>query len=183
MQLKTDNDPTLRSETNDRVAHRHPQRLAEGRDGSAMSMDDTGRGDPSGPEVLQHGEQPQGELAGQAPVGELELDAHGLPIENRPTTIRTYLLATAGLICGLVSVTLVVAEVVEYANHSRISNPALYMGQAAGIIGVVVALVTADDAEKQSRWAERICKAAFWLGGIGFLILLLFDAGLNKWSS
>jgi hypothetical protein len=33
--------------------------VAQGRDGNAMTEDDTGCGDPPDPEVAQHGEQPQ----------------------------------------------------------------------------------------------------------------------------
>ena len=60
-----------------------------------MTIDDTGWGDPADPEIAQHGEQPQDELADQPLVGELELDADGLPIQDRPAPSQTYLIATA----------------------------------------------------------------------------------------
>jgi len=54
-----------------------------------MTEGDTGWGDP--PEVAQ----PQVWLASQPWMGELELDADGLPIQDRPAPSQTYLIATA----------------------------------------------------------------------------------------
>jgi hypothetical protein len=105
--------------------------MAQGRDGNAMTEDDTGRGDPPDPEIAQHGEQPQDGLAGQPRIGELEPDADGLPIQNRPATSRTYLIATACLAGGLVSAGLAVTEIAEYVKHNRVDNLAI-LGMVIG---------------------------------------------------
>lgn len=87
-----------------------------------MTEDDTGWGDPPDPEIAQHGEQPQDVLAGQPRIGELEPDDDGLPIQNRPATSRTYLIATACLAGGLVSVGLPLRELTAVTVRSALKD-------------------------------------------------------------
>jgi hypothetical protein len=87
-----------------------------------MTIDDTGWGDPPDPEVAQSGEQPQDGPAGQPQIGEFELGADGLPIQNRPAASRTYLIATACLVGGLVSIGLAATEIAEYAHTSGLAT-------------------------------------------------------------
>ena len=144
-----------------------------------MTIDDTGWGDPPDPEVAQHGEQPQDGLAGQPQIGELELDADSLPIQNQPTTSQTYyLIATACLVGGLVSVGLAVTEIAEYANHNRVGSLAI-LGMIIGALAGPTALAMND--EKPPGWANRINIVAVWLAAIGFFSLLLFYMGQHGW--
>jgi DivIVA domain-containing protein len=125
-------------------------------------------------QVAQSGEQPQDKLAGQPQIGELELDADSLPIQNRPATSRAYLTATACLVGSLVSVGLAAAEIAEYARHNRVDNVAilgLVIGGLAGSAAVV------NDNDKRLGWAHRINTVAAWLGFIGFFSLLFLYGG------
>ena len=144
-----------------------------------MTEDDIGWGDPPDPEVAQHGEQPQDGLAGQPRIGEFELDADGLPIQNRPAASWTYLIATACLAGGLVSVGLAATEIAEYANHNRIGNLAI-LGMVIGALAGLTA--AAVNEEKPPGWAARINTVAVWLAVIGFSSLLLFFAGQHGWG-
>ena len=128
-------------------------------------------GDPPDPEIAQHGEQPQDGLAGQPRIGELEPDADGLPIQNRPTTSRTYLTATACLAGGLVSVGLAVTEIAEYVKHNRVDNLAILGMVIGGLAGFTAAVV---NDEKPPGWAGRINTVAVWLAVTGFSSLLFF---------
>jgi hypothetical protein len=152
--------------------------VAQGRDGNAMTEDDTGWGDRPNPEVAQHGEQPQDGLSDQPRIGELELDADSLPIQNRPTTSGTYLIATTCLVGGLVSVGLAVTEMAEYANHNRIGNLAI-LGM---IIGALAGLTAAAiNTETRPGWAHRINTVAASLAIIGFVSLAVLYAGQHEW--
>jgi hypothetical protein len=116
--------------------------------------DDTGCGDP--PEVAQ----PQDGLASQPRMGELELDADSLPIQNRPATSRTYLIATACLVGSFVSVGLAGTEIAEYAHHDRIGNLAI-LGMVIGALAGLTAWAVND--EKPPGLAYRINTVAAWL--------------------
>ena len=144
-----------------------------------MTEDDTGWGNPPNPEVAQHGEQPQDGLAGQPPIGEFELDADGLPIQNQPTTSRTYLqIATACLAGGLASVGLAVTEIVEYAHHNRVGSLAI-LGMIIGALTGLTVLVV--NAEQPPGLAHRINTVAAWLALLGFFWLLFFFLGQHGW--
>jgi hypothetical protein len=144
-----------------------------------MTEDDIGWGNPPNPEVAQHGEQPQDGLAGQPPIGELELDADGLPIQNRSTTSQTYyLIATACLVGGLVSVGLAVTEIAEYAHHNRVGNLAI-LGMIIGALAGFTAAVAND--EQPPGWAHRINTVAAGLALLGFFWLLFFYLGQHGW--
>jgi hypothetical protein len=109
-----------------------------------MTIDDTSWGDPPDLEVPQHGEQPKDGLAGQPQIGEFELGADGLPIQNRPTASRTYLIATACLVGGLVSVALAATEIAEYAYYNRVGNLAI-LGMVIGALAELTAWVVSDE--------------------------------------
>jgi len=109
-----------------------------------MTEDDTGWGDPPDPEVAQHGGQPQDGLAGQPRIGEFELDADGLPLQNRPAASWTYPVATAGLVGGLVSVALAATEIAEYAYYNRVGNLAI-LGMVIGALAELTAWVVSDE--------------------------------------
>ena len=143
-----------------------------------MTEDDTGWGDPPDPEVAQHGGQPQDGLAGQPRIGEFELDADGLPLQNRPAASWTYPVATAGLVGGLVSGALAATEIVEYAHHNRVGNLAI-LGMIIGVIGGGAAAAVND--EKPPGWANRINTVAVWLVLIGFFSLLTLYGGQHGW--
>lgn len=138
-----------------------------------MTEDDTGWGDP--PEVAQ----PQDGLASQPRMGELELDADGLPIQNRPTASQNYLIATACLAGGLVSVGLTVTEFAEYAHHNRVGNLAIVGMVIAALAGLTVVAVTEE--EKPPGWAHRISTVAASLALISFFSLLFLFLGQHGW--
>jgi hypothetical protein len=137
-----------------------------------MTIDDTGWGDPPDPEVAHHGEQPQDGLADQPRTGELELDADGLPIQDRPATSRTYLIATACLAGSLVSAGLAVTEIAEYAHHNRVGSLAI-LGMAIGALAGLTAAVVND--VKPPGWGGRIKTVAVWLAGISFPVCCSFS--------
>jgi DivIVA domain-containing protein len=62
---------------------------------------------------------------GKAQDGEPELDADSLPVQDQPATSQTYLIATACLVGGLVSVGLAATQIAEYAHHNRVGNLAI----------------------------------------------------------
>jgi DivIVA domain-containing protein len=130
-------------------------------------------------QVAQSGEQPQDKLAGQPQIGELELDAHSLAIQNRPATSQAYLTATACLVGSLVSVGLAAAEIAEYARHNRVDNLAI-LGLVIGGLAGSAALV--NDNDKRLGWAHRISTVAVWLGFIGFFSLLFLYGGQRGWG-
>jgi hypothetical protein len=54
-----------------------------------MNTDNAGPGNPSSPDEPGDGEQPQGLLPGQPETHqELELDAYGVPVQDRPVKGR-----------------------------------------------------------------------------------------------
>jgi hypothetical protein len=82
--------------------------------------------------------------AAKAQDGEPELDADSLPVQNQPTTSRTYLIATACLAGGLVSVGLAVTEIAEYVNQNRVGSLAI-LGMIIGALAGLTALVMNDE--------------------------------------
>ncbi len=111
---------------------------------------------------------------GKAQDGEPELDADSPPVQDQPTTSRTYLIATACLVGGLVSVGLAATEIAEYAHHNWVGSLAI-LGM---IIGALAGLTTvAVNEEKPPGWARRINTVAAWLALIGFFWLLFFFMG------
>jgi hypothetical protein len=151
--------------------------VAQGRDGSALTEDDTGWGNPHDPEVGQDGEQPHDGLAGQPRTGEVELDADSLPIQNRPEASLVYLIAASCLAGSLVSVWVAVIEM-DLAAHNRVGNLAIVgmvIGALAGLAAVAV------NEEKPRGWAGRINIAAAWLALISFSTLLLLFLGQHGW--
>lgn len=129
--------------------------------------------------AAQSGEQPQDELAGRPQIGELELGADSLPIQNRPATSQAYLTATACLVGSLVSVGLVAAEIAEYAHHNRVDTLAI-LGLVIGGLAGTTALV--NDNDKPLGWAHHINTVAVWLGFIGFFSLLVLYGGTHGWE-
>jgi len=127
-------------------------------------------------QVAQSGEQPQDEVAAPPQIDELELDADSLPIQNRPATSRTYLIATACLAGGLVSVGLAAAEIAEYAHYNRVGNLAI-VGMVIGALAGLTAAAVNDDM-KPPGWAHRINTVAAWLAVIGGATLLFLYGAL-----
>jgi tetratricopeptide (TPR) repeat protein len=114
----------------------------------------------------------------EAAQRELELDAESLPIQNRPATSRTYLIATSCLAGSLVSVGLAVTEIAEYVKHNRVGNLAI-LGMVIGALAGITAVAVNE--EKPPGWAGRINTVAAWLAGIGFFSLLFFYGGQHGW--
>lgn len=115
---------------------------------------------------------------GKAQDGEPELDADRLPVQNQPATSQTYLIATAGLVGGLVSVGLAATEIAEYAHHNRVGSLAI-LGMIIGALAGLTAL--AMNEEKPPGWANCINTVAAWLALIGFFSLLIFYTGQHGW--
>jgi hypothetical protein len=135
-----------------------------------MTEGDTSWGDP--PEVAQ----PQDGLASQPRMGELELDADSLPIQNRSATSQTYLIATACLAGSLVSVGLAVTDIADYPNGVG------YLAILGVIVGALAGCTAAENIEKPPGWAARINTVAVWLAVIGVASLLLFFVGQHGWG-
>jgi DivIVA domain-containing protein len=116
---------------------------------------------------------------GKAQDGEPELDAYGLPVQDQPATSRTYLIATACLAGGLVSVGLAATEIAEYAHHNRVGKLAI-LGMIIVALAGPAALVVNDD--QPPGWAHRINTVAAWLAAIGVFTLLTFYGGQHGWT-
>lgn len=114
----------------------------------------------------------------EATQRQLELDASSRPIQNRPTTSQTYLIATTGLAGSLVSAGLAITEIAEYAHHDRVGNLTI-LGMVIGALAGLTAAVAND--KKPSGWAYRINIVAAWLAGTSFSCLLLFFLGQHGW--
>jgi DivIVA domain-containing protein len=149
--------------------------MAQGRDGIAMTEDDTSWDDRPDPEVAQ----PQDGVAGQPRIDELELDADSVPIQNRPATSQPYLSATACLAGSLVSVGLAVTEIAEYAHYNRVGNLAI-LGMVIGALAGITA--AAVNEQKPPGWAYRINIIAAGLALISVSTLAVFFLGQHGWG-
>ena len=115
---------------------------------------------------------------GKAQDGEPELDADSLPVQDQPTTSQTYLIATACLVGGLVSVGLAVTEIAENAIHNRVGSltiPGMIIGALAGLTALAMNL------EKPPGWAHRINTVAALLAATGLFSLLPLFLGQHGW--
>ena len=119
-------------------------------------------------------------LTGQPRSGGLDVDAGGPPDQNWPATSQAYLIASACLAGGLVSVGLAVTEIAEDVKHNRVGNLAI-LGMVIGALAGITAVAVND--EKPPGRAYRINTVAAWLALIGFVSLLLFYAGQHKWGN
>jgi hypothetical protein len=132
-QLRADNDSTLRSETNNRVGLETRSCWLEGRDGSAMTIDDTGRGDPPGPEVPPQGEQPHEGLADRLPVGELKPDQTRLIAARVTIGIMAY--------AFLVLLSLLTVSLVTSGGSWSALYTAMYDNGKPGFVGQMIVWV------------------------------------------
>ena len=116
---------------------------------------------------------------GKAQDGEPELDADSLPVRDQPATSQTYLIATACLVGGLVSVGLAATEIAEYANPNPVGSLAI-LGMIIGALAGLTAV--AANLDQPPGWANRINTVAAWLAGFGFFNLLIFYGGQHGWT-
>jgi hypothetical protein len=122
-----------------------------------MTTDNPGQNDPSGLPVPQDGEQPQDTLLGQPQGDELELDAYGVPVQDRPAKGRVYLGVAASSVCAVISAALLI---VARASHNYYNLPAwqVWLGAGAGLLAAFLAKMTLNRAERRSSNLE-------WRGG------------------
>ena len=135
-----------------------------------MTTDDRGQNDPSGLPVSQDGEQPQDTLLGQPQGREPELDAYGVPVQDRPAKGRVYLGVTASSVCVVISAWLLI---VARTSHSYYNSLAwqVWLGAGAGLLATFLAMMTLKRAEKEKQQlgvAGRIILRAIAI--VGFLL-------------
>jgi hypothetical protein len=100
-----------------------------------MTTDDTGQGDLSGLPVPQNGVQPEDALPGQPQADRAELDAYGVPVQDRPAkTVRTYLLVAAALACSIGGIGLGVVEVNQADAHKPVNE---YLGGLGFVLSLL----------------------------------------------
>jgi hypothetical protein len=137
-----------------------------------MHTADGGPGNPSSPDEPWDGQQPQDLLPGQPHARELELDAYGVPVRERPAKGRAYLLVAAGgLICGGVSVWLAVMDI-----RAKLPLDLVILGFLLGSLSVVSFVLLRVGDEKRSKQHQRAILAMAGAGlilGFGGVILLI----------
>ena len=100
-----------------------------------MTTDDTGQGDLSGPPVPQNGVQPEDALPGQPQADRAELDAYGVPVQDRPAKAgRTYLLVAAALACCIGGIGLGVVTVNQADAHKPVNG---YLGGLGFVLSLL----------------------------------------------
>jgi hypothetical protein len=136
-----------------------------------MTTEDPGQNESSGLPVPQYGEHPKDTPLGQAQGDELELDAYGLPVQDRPARSRVYLGMTASSVCALISASLLI---VARTSHNYYNFPAwqVWLGAGAGLLASFLAMGTLNRAkkEKQLGMAGQITlRAIVIVGFLGFI--------------
>ena len=126
-----------------------------------MTTDDLGQSDLSGLPVPQDGEQPQDTLVGQPQDGKLELDAYGVPVQDRPAKGRIYLGVTASSVCAAISAWLLIVARISH-NYSNYPAWQVWLGAGAGLLATFLAMRTLERAEKgeASTWSGGPCLMA-----------------------
>jgi hypothetical protein len=139
-----------------------------------MTTDDPGQNYPSGLPMPQDGEQPQDKLLGQPQSGEPELDAYGVPVQDRLAKGRVYLGVTASSVCAVISAGLVI---VARASHNYYNFPAwmVWLGAGAGLLASFLAMGTLNRAKRQMQLGMAgpiILRAIAIVGFLGFVLMV-----------
>ena len=132
-------------------------------DGDGMTTADTHAGEPSSLEDSRHGELPQS--------GEPELDAHGVPVQDRPASGRISLGVTACLIATVISTAL---PIVALKYHSVRSVPRwlALLAVGAGFLASGLAATILGRAEKKKQQLGVANRSILVAGGIVGLLAL-----------
>jgi len=132
-----------------------------------MTTDDTGQNDTSGLLVPRDGEQPQG--------GEPEVDAYGVPIQDRPANGRISLGVTACLIATVVSIALPIVAL-KYHSTRNVPGWLAWLGVGAGFLAAGVAATILSGAGKKKQQlgvaSRSILIAGFIVGLLAVAIML-----------
>ena len=97
--------------------------VARAERGKGMSPDDADPGNPSSPDDSRDGAQSQDPQPGQPATHELELDAYGMPVQDRPAKGRAYLLVAGCFFFGGVSAWLgIMNYLAKLPNHYRVAG-------------------------------------------------------------
>jgi hypothetical protein len=132
-------------------------------DGDGMTIADTHAGGPSSLKDSRHGELPQS--------GEPELDAHGVPVQDRPANGRISLGVTACLIATVVSIALPIVALKYHSVHSVPRWLAL-LAVGAGFLASGLAATILGRAEKKKQQLGVARRSIFVAGGIVGLLAL-----------
>ena len=161
-----------------------PGRQSKGRDGNAMTTGDPGENVPSSGTDSQDGGQPQDVLLGQPQGFEPELDAYGVPVQDRSAKGLVYLGLIACPICAAVSALLAIVS----RKYSVGSVPAglAWLGAAAGILAAVPANMILRQAEKKKQHlgpaSRGTLRAATVVGYLGFIFMMAVIGGPSAGS-
>jgi hypothetical protein len=155
-----------------------------------MTADDIGRDDLTGLQVPHDGE-PQDELSGQPQVSGPELDAYGLPVQDRPGKKgRTYFLVTAALVCSIAGTSLGLVQMNNEDAHRTVNGHLVGLSFIFSLLALIpwVLLIYASDGNQPvvqeflqeklglmmlGRAAKAICVVAGLLGLTGLFIPLI----------
>jgi hypothetical protein len=126
-------------------------------------------------------------MSGLAQAAEPELDAYGVPLQDRPPAGRIYWLSRAAVACGVVSAGLAITEA---AGHRRLPDYLVALGMVSGFLAALVGGITTGaipDSQKgwQAEVVRGICRWAFLIGVLGFIGMVIASgngAALNDVS-
>lgn len=117
----------------------------------------------------------EGSLSGLVQAADLELDAYGVPVQDRPPGGLTYRLSVAAVICGVVSAGLAITEA---AGHRMLPGYLVALGMVSGLLAAAVGSTAAETIPKSRKgWhvevVRRICRWAFLLGILGLIGMVI----------
>jgi len=152
--------------------------VARAEGGKGMSTDDADPGNPSSPDDSRDGEQSQDLQPGQPAAHELELDAYGVPVQDRPPG-RAYLLGAGCFFFGVVSASLGVMR-----HLTKLPHPVVAVGVLSALTMGMAKLLEREDERsdkrlmKQHGWLAFLFWAGLALAFVGFFIGYVDDFSL-----
>jgi hypothetical protein len=140
-----------------------------------MNTDDADPGNPSSLSEPQRGGQPEDLLPGQPEDYKPELDAYGLPVQDRRTTGLIYLGVTGCLICAVVSAWLPIMAL-KYHSSRNVPGWLAWLDVGAAALACGLAWMSLDGAKKKKYQlgvvSRSILVAGFIVGAISIAIML-----------
>ena len=149
-----------------------------------MTTDDTDPADLSSLKDPPYSELPQDDLVpGQVQASELELDDHGVPVQNRSAKGRIDLQKIACLICGAACFGLALMDYNGDAKH-RLTGYQTALAFLPGILAFVLTGFLEQKKNKKQRGAvgKGMMWAGFYLALFGVIGLLVISWPNANWS-
>ena len=112
-----------------------------------MNTNNADPDNPPSPDDFRDGEQRQDALLGQPQGDEPQLDAYGVPVQDRPGKGRAAGVVTGCLICAIVPAVLAIVEGIYHDIPSTLV-----------LLGVIIGFLPGGAAAFTERWHEEIQK-------------------------